>query len=87
MKKRKDVCEDFLQRKDEDIILYDAAGMLLDYYPWIRFCSYGGGNEIKLTYLAYYNGKRNSDLQNEFLEELQNQRRLTKENTIDLSEE
>ena len=55
MKKRKDVCEDYLQRKDSDMILYNPADMLLDYYPWIRFCSYTTDN--KLTYLAYYNGK------------------------------
>ncbi len=85
IKKRKDVCEDYLQRKGSDMILYNPADMLLDYYPWIRFCSYTTDN--KLTYLAYYNGKRNSELQNEFLKELQIQRRLTKQNMIDISEE
>lgn len=87
LKRRRDVCEDYLERKEKDLLLYDNAGMLLDYYPWFRFCLLEENPIYNNKYLVYFNSKNNSELQNKLLINLQKKKLLSKELTIDINEE
>lgn len=87
LKSQRDVCENYLERKEKDLLLYDKTGMLLDYYPWFRFCLVEENPIYNGKYLVYFNSKNNSELQNKLLINLQKKKLLSKELTIDINEE